>query len=333
MDEKTKAYVAPEAAIITPLVTPLKNGAIDESSLVNAFTHAVNMGKGANAIFGYSTTSEGWSMPLKHRHELRNLYMEAKDSYFLSSGHDTPLWLNSTSANPDDDNIVPEIAIDYEIFSGADAVVVTPLRHHTEEEITEASQDAGLYRSLFGDFERSPIPIILYFNPRIHRSGTADSSATLATMLEQDKSGKIIAAKVSDTPDNIANYVNAANGRIKIYSGNETSIYSSFNNKQGISGGVFGTSGAFPSIFYRIMQAKKESDLSLASADIDMLRRIRKIYGPDGSKNIAAIKHLLMLQEVIETDEVYPGTPKLDADDKEHLERLLLSIQQYEKVQ
>lgn len=224
--------------VITALVTPLENGKIDEEALLSHLDRQVEAG--VDAVVPAGTTGESATLSHdEHKKLVRTVVKHVRGRVPVIAGAGS----NSTAETIE----LTRAARD----AGADAaLLISPYYNKPDQE--------GIYQHYRSVAEAVHIPVILYNVP-----GRTASNMLPETVGRLAEVANIIGIKDA-TADmaQLARTMNAGNGRIEFYSGDDATVMPFM--AMGGAGVISVASNIVPQAMIRLVQAMRRNDIALA---------------------------------------------------------------------
>ncbi len=322
----------PRHGLSVPIVTALDaRGELLEDDQRSLVRHVVQDGWGADIVFAAGTTGEWDRVPAELSRRVVQVCAEEvkKANAALAEADRVECWAGITAPTRGE-TLANAIAA---IAAGADALVLAPLAvRDVDDAVRFVARDIG---DLL-DASARRVPVYLYDNAAIatdpHRTHIRTRHVKALSRLDFVRGIKVSAPKKV-----LGNYTQAARnfrdrGEFGIYVGDAMLIFELFRPRTGMigrltdywqrywlagelpSGVVSGPANAMPREWARAWQVCRAGDAERIDAVERVLSAFRVATKAGGaSRTIACLKRALLLQGVIASDAVAPGTPALGA--------------------
>ncbi|MFI5321254.1 MAG: dihydrodipicolinate synthase family protein [Myxococcota bacterium] len=315
-----------------PVITALDaRGELREDDQRSVVRHVIQDGWGADIVFAAGTTGEWDRVPAELSREVVQVCAEEvkKANAALAEVDRVECWAGITAPTRAE-TLANAIAA---IASGADALVIAPL---AVRDVHDAVRFVAREIGDLLDASARRVPVFLYDNASIatHPDRTHLRTKHVKALSRLDF---VRGIKVSAPMKVLGNYTQAARnfrerGEFGIYVGDAMLIFELFRPRSGIGGllrnswqrywlagelpigVVSGPANALPREWARAWQVCRAGDAERMDAAERVLAAFRTVTRAGGaSRTIACLKRALLLQGVVTSDAVAPGTPALGA--------------------
>jgi dihydrodipicolinate synthase/N-acetylneuraminate lyase len=322
----------PRPGLSVPVITALNaHGELVEDDQRAVVRHVIQAGWGADIVFAAGTTGEWDRVPAELSRRVVRVCVEEvkKANAALAEADRVECWAGITAEGRGETLANASAAI----ASGADALVLAPLAvRDADDAVRFVARDlADLL-----DASARRVPVYLYDNASI---ATDPDRTHLRTkhVKALSRLDFVRGIKVSAPRKALGNYTQAARsfrerGAFGIYVGDAMLIFELFRPRAGFAGllseywqrywlagelpigVVSGPANALPREWARAWQACRAGDAEHMDAAERVLSAFRAATKAGGaSRTIACLKRALLLQGVVASDAVAPGTPALGA--------------------
>ena len=322
----------PRPGLSVPVITALDaRGELREDDQRALVRHVIQDGWGADIVFAAGTTGEWDRVPAELSRRVVAVCVEEveKANAELAETDRVECWAGIT-AQSRGETLANAIAA---IAAGADALVLAPLAVRDADDAVRfvARELADLL-----DASARRVPVYLYDNAALatdpHRTHLRTKQVKALSRLDFVRGIKVSAPKKV-----LGNYTLAARsfrerGAFGIYVGDAMLIFELFRPRRGLAGlvgdywqrywlagelpigVVSGPANALPREWARAWQACRAGDAERMAAAERALSSFRAATKAGGaSRTIACLKRALLLQGILTSDAVAPGTPALGA--------------------
>ncbi len=322
----------PRPGLSVPVITALDaRGELREDDQRAVVRHVIQDGWGADIVFAAGTTGEWDRVPAELSRRVVQVCVEevAKANLALAEADHVECWAGITAATRGE-TLANAIAA---IASGADALVLAPL---AVRDVDDAVRFVARDVADLLDASARRVPVYLYDNAAI---ATDPDRTHLRTkhVKALSRLDFVRGIKVSAPKKVLGNYTQAARnfrerGAFGIYVGDAMLIFELFRPRTGAFGAlrdrwqrywlagelpigvVSGPANALPREWARAWQACRAGDAERMDAAERVLSAFRAATKAGGaSRTIACLKRALLLEGVLTSDAVAPGTPALGA--------------------
>jgi dihydrodipicolinate synthase/N-acetylneuraminate lyase len=339
-------HTRPRPGLSVPVITALDaRGDLREEDQRAVVRHVVQQGWGADIVFAAGTTGEWDRVPAELSRRSVAVCAEEvrKANASLGEADAVECWAGITAATRGETLANASAAI----AAGADALVLAPLAvRDVEDAVRFVARDVA---DLL-DASARRVPVYLYDNAAI---ATDPDRTHLRTRQVKALSRLdfVRGIKVSAPKKVLGNYTQAARnfrerGAFGIYVGDAMLIFELFRPRRGPIGRladawqrywlagelpigvVAGPANALPREWARAWQACRAGDLERMAAAERVLATFRAATRAGGaSRTIACLKRALLLQGVVASDAVAPGTPALGAAEAARFDAAFAAVQ------
>jgi dihydrodipicolinate synthase/N-acetylneuraminate lyase len=340
-------HTRPRSGLSVPVITALDaRGALREEDQRAVVRHVIQSGWGADIVFAAGTTGEWDRVPAELARRVVAVCAEEvkKANARLAEADRVECWAGITAQTRSETLANASAAI----AAGADALVLAPLAVRDADDAVRfvARELADLL-----DASARRIPVYLYDNAAIatdpHRTHLRTKQVKALSRLDFVRGIKLSAPKKV-----LGNYTQAARsfrerGAFGIYVGDAMLIFELFRPRRGLAGlvsdhwqrywlagelpigVVAGPANALPREWARAWQACRAGDAERMDAAESVLGAFRAATRAGGaSRTIACLKRALLLQGVIASDAVAPGTPALGAAEAARFDAAFAAVRQ-----
>lgn len=322
----------PRPGLSVPIVSVLDSrGELLEAGQRMLVRHVIQDGWGADIVFAAGTTGESDRVPAELSRRVVQVCAEEvkKANAAIADSDPVECWAGITA--PTRGETLENL--DSALAAGADALVLAPLAvRDVDDAVRFVAREIG---DLL-DASARRVPVYLYDNAAIatdpHRTHLRTKHVKALSRLDFVRGIKVSAPKKV-----LGNYTQAARsfrerGAFGIYVGDAMLIFELFRPRTGwlgvlsdywqrywLSGElpigvVSGPANALPREWARAWQACRAGDAERMGAAERVLSAFRAATRASGaSRTIACLKRALLLQGVVTSDAVAPGTPALGA--------------------
>jgi dihydrodipicolinate synthase/N-acetylneuraminate lyase len=336
----------PRPGLSVPVVSALDvRGELREDDQRAVVRHVIQAGWGADIVFAAGTTGEWERVPAElSRHVVAVCAEEVKKANAtLADADRVECWAGIT-AQTRGETLANALAA---IASGADALVLAPL---AVRDVPDAVRFVARELADLLDASARRVPVYLYDNAAI---ATDPDRTHLRTkqVKAMSRLDFVRGIKVSAPRKVLGNYTKAAagfheRGEFGIYVGDAMLIFELFRPRRGLVGllgdawqrywlagelpigVVSGPANALPREWARAWQACRSGDAERMAATEAVLGAFRAATKAGGaSRTIACLKRALLLQGVVASDAVAPGTPALGAAEAAQFDAAFARVQ------
>ncbi|MEE9280022.1 MAG: dihydrodipicolinate synthase family protein [Myxococcota bacterium] len=302
-------------------------------------------GRGADMIFAMGTTGEWNRIDQAQRHRVIRITVEEvrkQNPRLTQRGHrEVEVWAGLTAPTARETLETLELALSV----GAHGGVIAPLAiSDVDDPVRFLSRDVA---DLLDERE-ARLPIFLYDNADI--AVGREPHLRTAAVKSLSRLDFVRGIKVSAPPRKLGHYTKAARqfrdlGDFGIYVGDALYILEMMRPRRGVlgklgehwnrlrlhdflpTGVVSGPANLWPREWQRAWQVATAGDVEFMNEMKRLFARFREAYTfPTGRRSLAALKRGLLSLGVISSDAVAAGTPALDAEQAECLDRRLETL-------
>jgi dihydrodipicolinate synthase/N-acetylneuraminate lyase len=339
-------HTRPRPGLSVPVITALDaRGNLREDDQRAVVRHVVQAGWGADIVFAAGTTGEWDRLPAEQTRRAVAVCAEEvkKANAALAEADHVECWAGITAATCGETLANATAAI----AAGADALVLAPL---AVRDVGDAVRFVARDLADLLDASARRLPVYLYDNAAI---ATDPDRTHLRTKQVKALSRLdfVRGIKVSAPRKVLGNYTRAARnfrerGAFGIYVGDAMLIFELFRPRHGLAGWlreswqrywlagelpigvVSGPANALPREWAHAWQACRAGDaerMEAAERVLSAFRAATKVGG--ASRTIACLKRALLLQGVVASDAVAPGTPALGAAEAAQFDAAFAAVQ------